>query len=616
MTRVSTRAGVLVTLATAALVVAAVLPAPAVAREAERVDPLADRVLLARQAAAVGAFDDAIRIYREVLEDEPGNERAFWGLVRAYTEAHMLEEGVIPLLTQRVSELPNDLQARMELGEAHAALGDTELAHELWTGALEVGPPDAARYANVWHSEVRHKMFEQARETLMSGRERFRNPTLFSQELTQLHTQLGDYPEAIDECLKSVGGRRGVVPWATNQVELMLDQGASEDEVVDRFDEVARSLDSTPEHLNLAGSVFLVVGKPERALAAFLRSDEVSGGDGRELLEYAAILRDEGLLAESRQAFLMVRDRHLGTTGAAQAGIAAARVLADMGEPGASVLELREVAAEHPQSSRGAQALLEAARLELNVLRDAESSLTTLTELRDRFGGRIRRINPEVTLLETEACVALGRLDEAYGRADALLGTDTEKDARHRALFLRGYVSFLRLDRERSMDEFRAMVEDGPAGAHVNDALRLMLVMSEANESGAVEPMEFLASAHAARAASRSGEALRLLADLSERHPGTAAGLEAMMALGEMAAEAGDLEVALGHYAKVIASTEAITPRAEAAMRRGDILSLEMGRSDEALREYAFILEELPPNLLSGEARRKVDGLRTTGGRP
>jgi tetratricopeptide (TPR) repeat protein len=614
LTHTSTRTAAAALLAVA-LILAGALSAPVAALSAEGSDPLADRVNLARQAAAVGAFDDAIRIYREVLEDDPRNERAFWGLVRAYTQAAMLEDGVIPLLTERISEFPDDVQARMELGEAHAALGNTELAHELWTGTLEIGAPDAARYADVWHAEMRHKMFEQARRTLMSGRDRFRNQTLFSQELTQLHILLGDYPDAIDECLNSVGGRRGVVPWATNQVELMLEQGASERMVVDRFEEVTRSADPTPEHLNLAGSVFLAVGMAERSLEAFLRSDEVSGGDGRELLEYAAILRDEGLLAESREAFLMVRDRHRGTAGAAQAGIAAAGVLADMGEPGASVLELREVAGEHPESPRGAQALLEAARLELDVLRDAGSSLATLTELRDRFGGRIRRINSEVTLLETEACVALGRFDEAYGRTEALLGADIEKEARHRALFLRGYVSFLRLDPERSMDELRVMVEDGPAGAHVNDALKLMLVMSEAGESGVVEPMELLASAHAARAAANSDEALRLLGELAERYPETAAGLEAMMELAEMAAESGDIGGALEHYARVIGATEAITLRAEAAMRRGDLLALDTGGSDEALREYAFIIEELPPNLLSGEARRKIDMLRRTEAR-
>jgi len=45
-------------------------------------------------------------------------------------------------------------------------------------------------------------------------------------------------------------------------------------------------------------------------------------------------------------------------------------------------------------------------------------------------------------------------------------------------------------------------------------------------------------------------------------------------------------------------------------MRRGDILQEHLGRTDDALDAYAEILEELPPNYLSGEARRKFDRLR------
>lgn len=596
----------------AAAVLSAILwmSTPSRAAPSPNGDPVVQKLVLARQAEAVGSFDDAVRIYREVLAEDPGDERAFWGLVRAYRLAGQYEDGLIPLLTERLDEFPNDVQARMELGEAYATLGDHDRAHSLWLRALEHGPADGSRYSEVGTMEIRHRMFEHALETFTLARERFRNATLFSQELAQIHTLLADYDRAIDECLNTVKQRRGTVQWATNRVELMLDEGASSSMVARRFEDVARSETSTAEQINLAGSVFLALGRPEQALAAFLKSDAVSGGDGKELMEYGAILRGEGLLDEARDAYLMVVERYTGTSAAAAAGIAAARILAELGDTVASVDELRLVSNEHAGSSRGAQALFEAARLELDSLEDAEASLVTLSELRERFGGRLRRMNPEIMLTEADAHVALGRFDMAYERIETLLAGDAEQELRQRAMFLRGYISFLRNDSSSAMDELRAMVESGPSGALVNDALRLMLVLSEAEESGVVEPVELLAAAEAARLAGDDARATDLLSVLADNYAETGAAVEALMSLGEMASDAGDPRRALAFYARVSAATPAITPRAEAAMRRGDILSVEMGKTAQALREYTSILEDLPSNFLSGEARRKIDRLR------
>ena len=51
-------------------------------------------------------------------------------------------------------------------------------------------------------------------------------------------------------------------------------------------------------------------------------------------------------------------------------------------------------------------------------------------------------------------------------------------------------------------------------------------------------------------------------------------------------------------------------------MRTGDLLSVKMGRTSEAMDVYLAILEDLPPNILSGEARRKLDRLRRQEGAP
>ena len=92
--------------------------------------------------------------------------------------------------------------------------------------------------------------------------------------------------------------------------------------------------------------------------------------------------------------------------------------------------------------------------------------------------------------------------------------------------------------------------------------------------------------------------------------PRASAILAALLLLGAAATVADEPRQAIAYYDRVIEESEGITARAEAMMRTGDILSVRMGRRREAMDQYLAILEDLPPNILSGEARRKLDRLR------
>ena len=597
-----------------ALALALVAPVRALAVPAEDETAAERGVQRARQASAVGAVDEAIRIYIEILREYPGNDRAFWGLARLYSSSGMEEEALIPMLERRLEEQPENAHVKMELGLASAKIGNHDRAHELWSDVLAEGPPDAGRYSDIGTLELRYGMHEHALKTFMAGRSAFRSESLFSQELTTVYTALGDFGAAIDECFATVNGHRGAVSWATNRVELMLEEGAKRGEIRAKMAAASGAADATVAELSLAGSVYLVLDQPERALKTFLRADEIAGGHGSELLEYAIILGDEGFREPAREAYLMVVERHPGTASAARAGTAAAGILAEMGDPAGAVLELRAVAYAFEGSSRGAQALFEAARVELDVLEDPGAALATIAELRDGFGGRALKMNDEVTLMEVDAYMKQGRLDEAHERSTGLVRDGVPDEIRESAMFALGFISFLKHDHTRAVEEFRAMVEMDPAGVLVNDALRLMLVIADAEESGDDKPVNLLADAHAARIRGDDRSSRELLELLSSNYTGAAVEAEALLLLGAAATVADEPRRAISYYERIVKGTEAITARAEALMRTGDLLSMRMGRDGEAMDVYLAILEDLPSNILSGEARRKLDRLRRQEG--
>ena len=582
-------------------------PSPLSARPVDD-EPVNQELEAARQALIMGDFMQAILIYEEYLGEHPEDLRAFWGLAKAYATAGLDLDRLVPLLLDRLRAEPGDVRALEELGRAYARLGEHERAHEIFTRALQYGPPSIARYSETGALEVRHRMYEQAVEIFLEAREVFGDRIIFSQELAQVYTALADYDAAVDECLLTVAEHPGMAAWATNRVELMLDEGADAREAERRIDAIAES--NSVGVLSFAGSVYLILDRPDEALAVFLRADRLAGKDGSALIDYGMILRDEGLGPQAREAFRMIEERYPGTVNAAIAGIEAARILVADGDPEGAVQELKDVGAAFAAEPVAGEALLEAARIELRDLGDPNGALATIGELSSGVPRRLRKIEHEVVLLEADAYLALGRFADAHERAESVVGEREKGEIKERALFIKGYASFLALDIDRALDELRTMVEDETSGKLANDALRLMLAIAEAKEAKDPAAITLFSGAHAARLAGDARAASDLLLELSSAYPTTGMAVEGLLLRGGLAEDEGNYRDALEIYEVAIQATERIPARAEAMMRRGDILHERMGRVDDALNAYAAILEELPPNYLSGEARRKFDRIR------
>ncbi|MBD3348075.1 MAG: tetratricopeptide repeat protein, partial [Candidatus Eisenbacteria bacterium] len=427
----------------------------------------ARELALARQSLIFGDVEQAIRIYERILESDPDEKRALWGLVEVYSSAGMDREKLVPLLTDWLQEHPDDMRARLELGAAHARLGELERAHEIWTAALRDGKPDAGRYSEVGAMEMRYGMNEQAVETYLEARRVFDVPVLFAEDLVRAYTDLGEYESAIDECVVAVGEHSGIIQWAVNRVEMMLEEGADRRSVERKIDEVASSGSAVPSVLSFAGSAYIALGSPEKAVRAFLLADERAPDQGRQLLEHAMILRSAGLEDEAREAYVTVEERHPGTMNAAMAGVELGIGLAEEGRVEEAIEALEETAGRYTQFSAGGEALLAVARLKLRELGEPTEAIATIDRLLSEERSRGKRLDEEASLLRLHALMGLSRFDEAHGKAEELLSGRLHDDVHEKVAYARAFSSFLAHERMRALDEFREMIEEDPAGSLV-----------------------------------------------------------------------------------------------------------------------------------------------------
>jgi tetratricopeptide (TPR) repeat protein len=390
----------------------------------------------------------------------------------------------------------------------------------------------------------------------------------------------------------------------------MLEEGADRRKIERDIDELTRSPVATPSKLSFAGSVYMAIDRPERALGAFLLADERTPDEGRQLLEHALLLRDAGQVKEAREAYSTVEERHSGSMNAAMAGVELGLGLAREGRTEEAIAALRETGARYTQYSAGGEALLEVARLELGALGDPGAAMETVSEILDEPRSRGKRLVEESALLRVEALMAMNRFEDAHASATELLRGRLHEDIEPRVAYARAFSSFLSHERIRALDEFREMVEGDPSGSLVNDALRVMLVIAEAEDELGSGPVDLLADAHSAFLRGDREAGYAALAEIADGYVGSAVATEGLLLLAAFSSADEDYERALVTYSRVLEESRSMTARAEALMRSGDILLRELRRPDDAMDAYSRILEELPENALSGEARRKIDAVR------
>ncbi len=611
--RRSIEVAVIVVAALAMFLSIPLVTSPAAARELHEDETIATRIADVRRALALEEYGRAAGLAEDLYAEYPDDLAVFWALARTYAQAGRDRDDLIPLLNDYLARNPGDRRATMELGSALAREGRSDEAHATWIEPMRGREVDPGGYSEVGALEIRHRMFEHAIETYVEGRTRAGEPHLFSQDLARAYIETGQNDEAIAECLNAVNENPGMVQWGMNVVEGILDRTGNEGLVERWAATIAARENARPQELSFAGSLYALVGRMDDALEAHTLSDQHGGRRGMELLEYARLVRDRGMLTEAERALAVLFELYPAGAAAAAAGSERAGILVELGDPEGAVAELKRLAEAFAGRPESYAALIEAAETELHELDDPTASLATLAAFHDNVGGIARPTFLRAGLVELDARLARGELDLAYEKAGAIIAGGAEKETAERAGYARGFISFLRGENAAAITELRETVEKHVGGRLANDAIRLMLVISDAQEAGDEEQAALYASALLAEVTGDARSAARVLDTVATRYAGTTLGSEALLRLGSLTERTGEPRDALDVYERALAASESIVVKAEARLRRGMILKTMRGHENEAIREFEALLDELPPNHLSGEARRELETLRRKG---
>jgi TolA-binding protein len=122
----------------------------------------------------------------------------------------------------------------------------------------------------------------------------------------------------------------------------------------------------------------------------------------------------------------------------------------------------------------------------------------------------------------------------------------------------------------------------------------------------ATSPSELFANAASARRRGKVQEAMLLYDALQNRFPTSAEANAADMALGMLRLQRGSARSALDHFARYLSRNPRAELAPEALWGKAQALS-SLGRSSEARRDYASLLQRFPDSTYAAAARAKLE---------
>lgn len=559
----------------------------------------------ARTLEAGGEYEEALRVYEQLYEQDPEETDAFYGVQRTLMRLRRFKE-LTALLQKRIATHPDEVYLQVQLGDVLYQMGKAKEAYAQWDAILERDPTKAQHYSMIAYQYAVHHEPKRALATYQKGRALL-GREVFAQETAGLYASQGDYKKATEEYLVHLRG--GSAQYA------LVRQGLSgfprDQDTVETVLAILRKAvaeDSTDvQRQRLLGDYYLMAGRPDLAFAHMLHIVKLLQAGEELLLEFAGGIVDAGYAQVGIQAYRTFIEQFPDSKQIHSALLGLANAQEQAGQYEDAIQTYRHRSVERsPYPAVRSEALYRIGRIYLDVLKKPDEALPMFERL-----SRYPRASPYVLkgLLKTAECfVAIGDLKRAKETYEQIVRDNVQSESQDEALFQAAEVAYLEGHFEEAIERCEALVKRFPKGKFVNDGLVLITFIEENRSSP--EPLKRFALSVLRERQKKPEEALDLLEQLRTDSPTSLLHDDVLLAIGRLHAEQGDVSGAIQAYRDLVATYPESGLAPEAQKRIGALYEEPLKDVEQAMQAYEVVLTQYPESVLVDEVRRRLGELR------
>ncbi len=619
-------AGIVTVVLATAVTAQPTLPTPSVIQEKE--DPVTAKFRLADAYLRAGQTERAVAMLEDLHAEDPGSFAIYDKLKEAYVTAKQYD-AALDLVAARIEHTAPTPNLLSEQGRLQFLAGNREAATAAWQAAIDAAPDDPSAYRLVYGAQVAARLYDEARDVLLRGRERLGNDTLFRVELAELYGRTDAYAETITEYAALLADAPTRLSFVQARLGQMLDRDGAQAAFVEAVERLIRREPLVLHHRELAAWLYAESSDFEAALDAVRALDRLGESDGQRLYLFAESALQAEAFDEALRAYDIILDRHADGP-IAPLALLSTGLLHEMrgrqhGERAYDAAGNRIPAPDYdlaferygaflrdyPVHPSQPVALRQLAGLQKDVFRDYGQAEALLRDLLARFpngevAARARLDLGEVALLRGDlsaAQVAFSQVEETerIGEAAELARLELARLAFYEGNFETAKTRAQAMNRNTATDV-------------ANDAIALKLLLSEnGGPDSTSAALRTFARAQLLQRQQRPMFALAVVDSLLAAYPQHALADEAHVLRA-------DVLRSLGRSADALAVLTAfpdqfpdsyLTDRSLFTV--GEIYERDLADPDSAMAAYADLLARYPGSLLAPEARARIRRIRGDG---
>lgn len=265
-----------------------------------------EKIKLAESYERSGDFTNAARLYKELFDANPKNDEIFQSVIRTYQQLNRYSE-LRDIIEKRLT-LVSDFNTNALYGEVLWQTGNHQEANRIWSETLKKFPPSFELYIAVFQSQSKLRLIDKAVQTLLTGRKALNNPTVFSNELSQLYIATGNYQDGTEEILNFFNEHKHI-SFAQGRLFAFMNNPKAVEYIKNRLKREASTKSNDVFTQELYAYFLRAIGDLNESLSLVVKIDNLKRAEGREILYFADRSRQDDQLTIALEAYSKIIDQ-------------------------------------------------------------------------------------------------------------------------------------------------------------------------------------------------------------------------------------------------------------------------------------------------------------------
>jgi tetratricopeptide (TPR) repeat protein len=564
------------------------------------------RINTARQLMKNLNWEAAAATLEGAYESDNGNQTIInllkncYGQLKQYGKAETL-------IRRQIEQSPQNLTLRLELAESLANQGLKDKAAEAYREAeAQITTPNTPQYLLVVRSELRNGQEDAALSLIDNVRNQAKDSTLFALERGAVMEGRKKYAAAIKEYIPVMAVDTAMEAMEVERrIMLLLDFPETSAEVEKLL--VAESEKrQNASVIRLLADYYIKANRFDQAFAFATKRDSMEHMEGQSLISLLRQCFDRKMYSEAAKFGEWILTRYGNSPSHIEVRLFYARTLAMLGKTDSAFAEYDSVVQLSPRDADRAQAIFEIGDVYFSLLHDYPRALTYFDSVVTRYQVGMGYVDSHRN--RPFCYLRMGKLTDARNAFGYLRSYPMTDDLEEEASYYIGLIDLFEARYDSAEVSFRKLMVDHPSGFYVNDALQLVMVLTEAKESP-----ELLADFGQAMYTQerRVYDSTRVWLDRIARAENAALADVALYRLTLVNLQVADSSAALQSIERLDSGFADSYYRPYALKIKADMLSSTPSTIDTAKEIYKLLLEQFPNYPFASDVRKRLKQFET-----